>query len=297
MKKGKLKNKYKYGDLLIGAHESIAGGIHQAFIRAESIGCNALQIFTKNSNQWLSKPLTEKDIEDYRTVSNKSNIKHVVAHDSYLINLCAVDKLILKKSRYAFIEELRRCELLGIRYLNFHPGSHLGKGEKEGIKKIIESLNFIHEKTSGFKVISVLETTAGQGTSVGYRFEHLREIIEGVENPERMAVCLDTCHVYAAGYDIGTSEGYFKTFDEFDSIIGLKKLVVIHVNDSKKGLGSKVDRHEHIGKGMIGKTGFLLLMRDERLKNIPKILETPKGKDLEEDKRNLNVLYKLAIGK
>lgn len=297
MAKQKLKIKSQNINLLIGAHESIAGGIYKAFSRAESIGCRTLQVFTKNSNQWTSKPLTSEDIANYKTAASKSSIKHVIAHDSYLINLCAVDKMILKKSREAFLDELKRCEELGIRYLNFHPGAHMGKGEKDGIKKIIESLNWAHERTNGFNTLSVLETTAGQGSSIGYRFEHLREIIDGVDHPERMGVCIDTCHIYAAGYDISTRDGYAKTIEEFDSVVGLKKLVAIHVNDSKKGLGSRVDRHEHIGKGMIGRNGFRYLMQDERLISIPKILETPKGEDLKEDKMNLNVLYKLAVAK
>ncbi len=219
----------------------------------------------------------------------------MIAHDSYLINLCAVDDAILKKSREAFVDELQRCELLGIPYLNFHPGSHIGKGEEEGIKLIIESLNVAHEKTKDFRVLSVLETTAGQGSAIGYRFEHLHRIIDGVNEPERMAVCIDTCHIFAAGYDISTKYGYEKTIKEFDDVIGLERLVAFHVNDSKKPLGSRVDRHEHIGKGAIGLDGFRFLMQDERLVHIPKILETPKSEDLEEDRMNLSLLKKLAL--
>jgi len=283
-------------DLLIGAHESIAGGIHLAFERAENIGCRVLQVFTKSSNQWYAKPLGDGDIANYKTAASKSSIKHVIAHDSYLINLCGVNPEILKKSREAFLDELKRCEALGIPYLNFHPGSHMGAGEKEGIRGIIDSLNWAHEQTKNFCVLSVLETTAGQGSAIGYRFDQLREIIDGVDEPERMAVCIDTCHIFAAGYDISTEEGFEKTFKEFDKIIGLKRLVAFHVNDSKKGLGSKVDRHEHIGKGMIGKDGFRFLMQDSRFASIPKILETPKGEDLKEDKMNLAVLRKLGGG-
>lgn len=279
---------------LIGAHESIAGGIHLAFERGASVGCRCLQVFTKNSNQWSATPLTSEDVANYKTAQLKTNICPVVAHDSYLINLCAKDKTILKKSREAFVDELRRCEMLGIPYLNFHPGAHVGAGEEEGIKLIIESLNLAHEQTKEFQVVSVLETTAGQGTTIGYRFEHLRKIIDGVDEPHRMAVCIDTCHLFAAGYDISNEEGYEKTMNEFNNVIGLDKLVAIHVNDSKKGLGSRVDRHEHIGKGAIGKEGFRCLMQDERLKNIPKILETPKGEDLKEDRMNLALLRKFS---
>jgi len=275
---------------LLGAHMSIAGGVHTAVDRATSIGCTALQVFTKNNNQWNGKPFTDNDINLYRQKISAAGITPVVSHDSYLINLCASNPEILKKSRAAFIDELERCEQLGIPLLNFHPGSHLGAGDDEGIKKICESLNVAHDATKGFAVKSVLETTAGQGSNVGYRFEHLRAIIDGVEKPERMAVCIDTCHIFAAGYDIATEKGFEETFDEFDNIIGLERLAAFHLNDSKKGLGSRVDRHEHIGKGAIGLEGFRLLMNDERFTRIPKILETPKSEDLHEDVENIAVL-------
>lgn len=276
--------------LLLGAHMSIAGGVHTAVDRAVSVQCTALQVFTKNNNQWNGKPFTEEDITQYRTKIAAAGIAPVVSHDSYLINLCGTNPDILKKSRGAFIDELERCEALGIPLLNFHPGSHLGLGEEEGIKGICESLNIAHEATKGFAVKSVLEATAGQGTNIGHRFEHLRAIIDGVEHPERMAVCIDTCHIFAAGYDIATEKGYEETFILFDEIIGLDRLAAFHVNDSKKGLGSRVDRHEHIGKGAIGLTGFRLLMNDERFAHIPKILETPKSDDLHEDVENMAVL-------
>jgi deoxyribonuclease-4 len=280
-------------DLLIGAHESIAGGIDKAFERAERVGCRALQVFTKNTNQWDAKPLTEEAIASYKTAALKSSIRHVIAHDSYLINLCAVNAEILRKSREALLDEVRRCTTLGIGYLNFHPGAHMGAGEQEGIALIVESLNWVHAQSPGSPVLSVLETTAGQGSAIGYRFEQLRAIIDSVVQPERMAVCIDTCHIFAAGYDISTKEGYAATMSAFDEIIGLGRLVAIHTNDSKKGLGSRVDRHEHIGKGKIGRTGFRCLMRDERLEGIPKILETPKGDTLAEDRVNLSVLRAL----
>ncbi len=280
--------------VLLGAHMSISGGVHTAVDRATSIGCTALQVFTKNNNQWSGKPLTETDIVQYKQKISAAEIAPVVSHDSYLINLCAANPDILKKSRVAFIDELERCEQLGIPLLNFHPGSHLGAGDDEGIKRICESLNIAHDATKNFKVKSVLEATAGQGTNVGYKFEHLRAIIDGVEDPERMAVCIDTCHIFAAGYDIATEKGYEETFKQFDDIIGLDRLVAFHVNDSKKGLGSHVDRHEHIGKGAIGLTGFRLLMNDKRFTHIPKILETPKSDDLHEDVENMSVLKNLT---
>ncbi|MFA6456323.1 MAG: deoxyribonuclease IV [Bacteroidota bacterium] len=278
---------------LLGAHMSVAGGVHTAVDRATSIGCTALQVFTKNNNQWSGKPFTESDIVLYKQKISAAGIAPVVSHDSYLINLCATNPDILKKSRSAFIDELERCEQLGIPLLNFHPGSHLGAGDEEGIKRICDSLNHAHDQTKGFAVKSVLEATAGQGTNVGYKFEHLRAIIDGVDAPERMAVCIDTCHIFAAGYDIATEQGYEETFKQFDAIVGLDRLVAFHINDSKKGLGSHVDRHEHIGKGAIGLEGFRLLMNDERFAHIPKILETPKSDDLHEDVENITVLLGL----
>lgn len=278
---------------LLGAHTSTNGGVAAAVDLAEKLQFTAMQIFTKNNNRWASKPLADKEIALYKDKLSKSSIKIVVSHDSYLINLCASDGELLEKSRASFLDELERCELLGIPYLNFHPGSHGGQGEKEGIKIIAESLNIAHEKTKGHKVKSMLEATAGQGTAIGYRFEHLREIIDLVDEKERMCVCIDTAHIFAAGYDLKTKEGYNKTFKEFDDIVGIDLLKCFHFNDSKKDLGSRVDRHEHIGQGFIGVEGFTNLMNDKKLEHIPKILETPKGKEQLEDIENINVLVSL----
>jgi deoxyribonuclease-4 len=211
-----------------------------------------------------------------------------------LINLCAKNKYLLEKSRKSFIEELKRCERLGIPYLNFHPGTHGGQGEEDGLKIIAEFLNFIHEKTKDFHVSSMLETTAGQGTSLGYRFEHLREIIDMVDEPERMSVCVDTAHIFAAGYDITSPKKYQQVMREFDDIVGLNLLKVFHMNDSRKELGSRVDRHEHIGKGFVGKAGFRNIMKDKKLIKVPKILETPKGREQLEDLKNVKVLLSLS---
>lgn len=276
--------------LLLGAHMSIAGGVPTAVERGIRIGCTTMQMFVKNNNQWKGKPLTDEDVSTYKKLLRESRIHPVVVHDTYLINLCAVDNEILRKSREALKDELDRCEALGVQYLNFHPGSHMGAGEAEGIKRIAESLNIIHQRTPGYAVQSVIEATAGQGTAIGYRFEHLRKIIDLVEERERMAVCMDTCHVFAAGYDLSTERGYEETFREFDTIVGLDRLVAFHVNDSKRELGSRVDRHEHIGKGRIGTQGFSFLMNDARFGNIPKILETPKGPEMKEDVENMRVL-------
>jgi len=280
--------------ILLGAHVSIAGGIHTAVERAIQIGCTTMQMFVKNNTQWKGKPLAESDVSTYKKLLSESSIGPVVVHDTYLINLCATDKLILKRSRAALRDELDRAELLGVEYLNFHPGSHMGAGELDGIRRVAESLNIIHEQTPRYQVKSVLEATAGQGTAIGYRFEQLRAIIDLVEQQHRVAVCIDTCHIFAAGYDMSTEVGYERTFNEFDDLLGLNRLVAFHVNDSKRELGSRVDRHEHIGKGRIGKVGFGLLMNDGRFRNIPKILETPKGKDMKEDVRNMRVLRSLV---
>ncbi len=278
---------------LLGAHTSISGGVSTSVDRAEKLGFSAMQIFTKNNNRWQSKPLEESEIVSFKSKLNKSGIKFVVAHDSYLINLCAKDDALLEKSRNAFVDELERCEILGIPHLNFHPGAHGGQGEETGIKMIAESINIAHDKTPDFKVSSMLEATAGQGTNLGYKFEHLAKIIELVEQKERMTVCIDTAHIFAGGYDISKEETYEKVITDFDDIIGLDRLQCFHFNDSKKELGSRVDRHEHIGKGFIGIEGFRLLMNDKRLSHIPKVLETPKGKEQIEDLENLAVLKDL----
>lgn len=283
----------KTSGVLLGAHMSVAGGVHTAFARGASIGCTAMQVFVKNNNQWLGKPQTDEDIAKYKTGEAKTTIAPVVAHAAYLINLCATNTDTLKKSRNAFVDELKRCEAFGIKALIFHPGAHLGAGEAEGIKRIAESLNIIHEKTKNVATLTTLEGTAGQGSAIGYRFEHLRGIIDFVDEKNRMAACLDTCHLFAAGYNISTEVGWNDTIEQFDEIIGLNRLVAIHTNDSKKELGSRVDRHEHIGKGLIGLTGFRMLMNDERLAHVPKILETEKSDDMHEDVENMNALRSL----
>jgi deoxyribonuclease-4 len=254
-----------------------------------------MQVFTKNSAQWRGRSLTDGDIQLYRSLQARTGVAPVIAHAAYLINLCALNPITLKRSRHAFIDELQRCEALGMRALVFHPGSHLGKGEAEGIRRIIESLNLVHAQTPGFRTITALETTAGQGTALGYRFDHLRDIIGHVEDPDRMGVCIDTCHLFAAGYDITTDEGWEATLTEFDRVIGFHLLVAIHVNDSRKPLGSRVDRHEHIGKGLIGLTAFRMLMNDSRLLRVPKILETEKSEDMHEDVENMALLRSLRI--
>jgi deoxyribonuclease IV len=279
---------------LLGAHTSIQGGVDASVDLASKLNFTAMQIFTKNNNRWFSSPLKEKEIENFKKKLKASKIKFVVSHDCYLINLCAVKEDILEKSREAMIDELNRCELLEIPYLNFHPGSHGGAGEEDGIKMIAESLNIVHQKTKNFKVKSMLEATAGQGTAIGYKFEHLRKIIDLVDEKERMSVCIDTAHIFAAGYDLRTPESYDKVITDFDSIVGLDLLKCFHMNDSKKELGSRVDRHENIGQGFIGLAGFTNIMNDKRIEGVPKILETPKEKDQLEDVENIKVLLSLC---
>ena len=281
-------------DLLLGAHMSIAGGLDRAAERGRSIGCNTIQIFTKSNNQWRAKPLTDEQVERFHQSQDESGIAPIIAHDCYLINLASPDREKYQKSFRAFLEEMQRAERLGLPYLVMHPGAHLGSGESRGLRKIALALNRLHQKTPGYRLIVLLETTAGQGTGLGYRFEHLAEIIEGVEQPERLGVCFDTCHVFAAGYDIRTPTGYREVMQEFDRTIGLERLQVFHLNDSKKPLGSRVDRHEHIGKGHIGLETFRMILQDQRFRNVPKILETPKGRDLAEDRMNLKRLRQLA---
>lgn len=280
--------------ILLGAHMSIAGGVYNCFDHGEHFKCTTIQIFTKNASQWRAKPLTETEIDKFKERQKQTKISPVVAHDSYLINLGSNNKALLQKSREAFLVEMQRCELLEIPCLVTHPGSHTGAGEEIGLKTVADSLSWLHHKLPEAKVMICLETTAGQGTNLGYRFEQIANIIELSDSPEGLGVCLDTCHIFAAGYDIRTERAYKKTMREFDSVIGLKRLKVIHFNDSKKELGSRVDRHEHIGKGFIGVEPFGLFMNDRRLAKIPKILETPKGDDATGDDRNLTILRNLV---
>jgi len=281
--------------MLLGAHMSIAGGAFNAILEGERLGCTTIQIFTKSSNQWKAKKLTDEELERFRAEQKRTGIKPVIAHDSYLINLGSPDAALVQKSREAFLHEMERCDLLNIPYLVTHPGAHVGQGEEWGLKRIAESIDWVHERNDDFKVNIALEVTAGQGSSLGYKFEHLTTIIEHARHPERIKVCIDTCHIFAAGYDISTDEGYHKTISEFDRIIGLKSLVAIHLNDSKKPLGSHVDRHEHIGKGQIGEKPFGFFLRDKRFAKIPKLLETPKENEM--DRVNLAILRRLAGGK
>ena len=278
--------------LLLGAHMSVAGGLDKAVGRGMGVGCTALQIFTKNANQWKAKPLAEDDIARFKAAVAASTIDAgaVVAHDSYLINLASPDEAKWLQSVEAFADELRRCDQLGVPFLVTHPGAHMGSGEDVGLQRVAEGL--IRALAESERAMVLLETTAGQGTTLGHRFAHLARLLELVppETAERVGVCLDTCHVFVAGYDLSTPEGYAATWEEFERLVGLDRLKVLHLNDAKKPLGSRVDRHEHLGKGFIGETGFRLLMNDARLRGRPLLLETPKGDDCAEDKENMDFL-------
>ncbi|MCK4339741.1 MAG: deoxyribonuclease IV [Candidatus Cloacimonetes bacterium] len=279
----------------LGAHISIAGGVFNIFERAKNITANSIQIFTKSNNRWFSKPYSKDEIEKFLKLLKEFNPYSIFAHDAYLINLCSPNPETEKKSIDAFMDEIKRCDQLNLPYLVMHPGSHLGKGEEWGLNKIIENFNNTLNKNPDRNVTILLETTAGQGTNLGYRFEQLKYILDGVERKDKFGVCVDTCHIFAAGYDISTESAYEKTFVEFDEIIGLEKLKVFHLNDSKHPVGSKKDRHQHIGKGEIGLEAFRYLLNDNRFSDIPMVLETPKDDTKNMDVENLKVLRSLRL--
>ncbi len=270
-----------------GAHMSIAGGFDKAVDRAVQAGCDAVQIFTKNNNQWRAKPIEDAQVAAFAARLADSGIGPVVAHDSYLINMASPDDELWNKSIDAFRIELERCEQLSVPFLVTHPGSFVKSTEEQGIQRIADALNRVHDELPGYQVLTLLETTAGQGSSIGHRFEQLAAIIEKVSAPERVGFCLDTCHVFAAGYEIRTEEGYAETINSFDSILGLDNLMAFHFNDSKRELGSHVDRHDHIGAGQIGLDGFRHFVNDTRFADRSALLETPKSDDLHEDVENL----------
>ena len=282
-------------DLLLGAHMSIAGGVDLAPLRGQQVGCRAIQIFTKSSNQWRARSLPSEEIDRFRANLQAAAIDPVVAHGAYLINLASTDPALHQRSMAACLEELERAEALGIPYLVIHPGAHMGAGEDAGLRQVANSLRELLKRTKGCRVQAVLETTAGQGTALGYRFEQIALLLDQIGLPERTGVCLDTCHLFAAGYDIRTLDDYHGVLHMFDQIVGMPSLRVIHVNDCKKDLGCRVDRHEHIGKGAIGLEAFRYLVTDPRLRGIPMIIETPKDSDfVTADRRNLETLRGLA---
>ncbi|MCX6016873.1 MAG: deoxyribonuclease IV [Chloroflexales bacterium] len=278
-----------------GAHVSTSGGLAKAFANGNAAGCDALQIFSKNQQQWNAKPLTESEISVFRAAHASSGMNPLVVHDSYLINLASPDDALWAKSIAAFTIELERCEQLGIPYLVTHPGAHVGSGVEAGLARIISALDEILVNNVAPNVTILLETTAGQGTTLGRTFGEIATIIHTSKYPLRLAVCLDTCHVLVAGYDFRTAEGCAAMLAEFDQTIGLDRLKIIHANDAQKDVGSRVDRHTHIGQGFVGLDGFRNLMRHPVIRTIPMILETPKDRDPEDDLMNLAQLRALAL--
>ena len=277
----------------VGAHVSASGGVENAPVNADAIGAKAFALFTKNQRQWFSNPLTLASIKAFRQNCEKYDYKpfQILPHDSYLINLGHPEKEQLEKSRASFLDEMQRCEQLGLDRLNFHPGSHLKTiSEEECLSRISESINIALDKTKG--VTAVIENTAGQGTNMGHRFEHLNFMIDKVDDKSRVGVCIDTCHAFTSGYNIKTAEGFTETFSLFDRIVGFKYLKGMHLNDTKKELATRVDRHDSIGKGFLGEDVFKMLMNDSRFDNMPLILETPEESLWEEEIKNLYSLVR-----
>jgi deoxyribonuclease-4 len=280
--------------MLLGAHESISGGLYKALLNGKGDGCECVQLFTKSASQWKAKPLGKEDAVLFAEARKETGIDIAAAHDSYLINLGAPDDVSWNKSRGAFLDEMRRAELVGLQFLIFHPGAHKGSGEKEGIERIASAIACFLDETKGDRLVLLLETTAGQGSYLGYRFEHLADIIEQAGGGERLGVCYDTCHTFAAGYDIRTPEKCDSVLEEFDSIVGLDRLRAFHLNDSKGAFESRVDRHEQIGKGAIGLEAFRSLVNNPALKEVPGFLETPPLPNGEDSfKKNIKLLKSL----
>jgi len=283
---------------ILGAHMSIAGGYYKAVEAAQRAGCDCVQVFTKNNNQWRAKPIAEDDVERFGAALDEHGIGHPISHDSYLINMASPDDELWKKSVDAFVIELQRAELLGIPYVVAHPGAFTSSTEARGLKRIIRALNEVHRQTKGCTACCLLETTAGQGSNLGWKFEHLATILDGVRDPDRLGVCFDTCHVFAAGYAMDTEKNYKATMRDLNKTIGVKKIKAFHLNDSLKPLGSRVDRHAGIGLGEMGIEPFRFLLNDRRFRKVPMYLETPKEGDKGEnlDIVNLKTLRGLIAG-
>ncbi len=283
---------------MFGSHLSIAGGMHLALEKANSLGMGCVQVFTKNQRQWAAPPMRDEDVQRWHEARAVTGIEVVVSHDSYLINLASPKPELRGKSVDLFEEEVRRCDVLKIPFLVTHPGAHVGEGEEAGLGRVVEALDEVHARLGDSLTITCLESTAGQGTSLGHRLEHLAWIIEHVAAPARLGVCLDTAHLLAAGYDLTSAQGMRATLREVDAVIGLDRVRVVHINDSKVERGSRVDRHAHLGRGYVSLDAFGVLVNHPALKRVPKILETPK-EDTEDgtpwDTINLNILRALMI--
>jgi len=279
---------------LIGAHMSIAGGVFNAILLAEEVGCRCVQLFVKSSNQWRARALAKEEIDQFRAERERTEIGPAVAHSSYLINVASPDTALYERSREALLEEYRRCVQLGIEHLVFHPGSHTGSGTDAGVERIAAAMDWVLDRAPDGATMLLLETTAGTGAHIGATFDELKAILDRLDHGDRAAVCLDTCHIFAAGYDIRTEETYADTMADFDRVLGLSRLLAIHFNDSKYDFGTHKDRHEHLGKGFIGPAAFGFFLRDSRLATVPKILETPKDEAGKYDRMNLAILRRLA---
>jgi deoxyribonuclease IV len=271
------------GQPLLGAHMSIAGGYYKAVDLARVAGCDVVQLFTKNNNQWRAKPISDEEAAQFRDLLSERNIAHPLSHASYLINLASADPLLWQKSVDGMVVELQRAEQLGIPFVVVHPGASVAASEAEGIANVIRALDEIHQRTDQIAAIPLLENTAGQGSCLGCRFEQLAAILAEVKDSNRVGVCFDTCHAFAAGYPLGTPAEFDATWEAFDRTVGIRRIQAIHLNDSKRELGSRVDRHEHIGRGQLGAEPFRLLLSDERFRRVPMYLETPKGQHEGED--------------
>lgn len=280
--------------MIFGAHESIAGGVFCAVERGKTATCDTIQIFNKSNNQWRARKLNPKEIDKFFETIEITGVTVATSHTSYLINIASPKETLREKSYASLREEMERCNLLQIPNLVMHPGSHTGSGEEAGLDRIAEKINRLFDQLGENSVVLLFELTAGQGTNLGYKFEQLAYLIDRSEDKEHIGVCLDTCHIFAAGYPLVDPDEYRQTIRSFDDIIGLDKLRIIHINDSKRELGSRIDRHEHIGRGQIGLEGFRNIVNDKRLSKIPMILETPKGEDLKEDIENLAILRGLV---
>lgn len=274
---------------LFGAHMSVAGGCHNALREAQARGCDSVQLFTKNASQWKAREFTLEEVRLFQETLRSSGLRYPTAHDSYLINLASPDAAQYRKSVEAFVDELQRAELLGLSYVVMHPGAHMSGTEEEGLVRVARALDDVHTRCPDFRVQVLLETTAGQGTTLGWRFEQLARILALVAAPERLGVCFDTCHVFAAGYPLAPRQDYEATMTEFECIVGLEKLRLFHVNDSLKPFGSRVDRHAHIGRGHLGLEPFRLLVNDRRFADRPMILETAKEEDDNDDMDAVNL--------
>jgi len=280
--------------LKLGVHTSIAGGLCRALLRGKALGCRVIQLFTQAPGRWTRKALAQDEIALFRQTAARVGVAPVAIHTAYLINLGTPCRRLGHRSLDAFEQELERAEALGVPYVVAHPGAHMGDGVRRGLARAARRLDRLHRRTGGFRTRILLENTAGQGSSLGHRFEHLAELIGRVREPERLGVCLDTCHLHAAGYDL--REGYAETMGELDRTVGLHRVLAVHLNDSRSARGSRVDRHEHIGKGTIGRKGFRPLLGDPRFLDLPLILETPKGPEegFREDRMNLRAVREIA---